>query len=235
LSSLTKVFAVLVSVLAIFLCGVVVTFVTNTENWKESYLLQKTETDAARVQAMTAQEALSRGLALRDTLIQRLNDNIAALENRISELARDKYTEAQFRGDAEKRADDAVALAKALQGSNESYRVAQDALNERLRQLEQTTLTAQAQVIDLERELNGLQVKNDRLEAIRRDLEEKRHELENENARIRQELEQVTLASSEFRASDDQVALAPAAAGVPIRGQILEIRDDTASISVGSS
>ena len=73
MSFLTKLFAVLVSVLAIFLCGVVVTWVSNSENWKEVALNRKTLAEAAQVQAVAAEEALSRGLNLRDMLIQHLH------------------------------------------------------------------------------------------------------------------------------------------------------------------
>lgn len=235
MSSLTKVLAVMVCVLAIFVCGVVVTFVTSSENWKEAYVQQKTLTEAAQVQAVATEEDAGRRLELSSMLIQRLNDNITALEARLTDLTRQRYAEAQFRGDAEKKADSAVELAKALQLSNESFRGALSVLQADVDELRQNTISAQAQVINLERTVNGLQVEKDRLDTIRRQSDEKIYTLENENAMIRQELEKVTVASSEFRPADDQVSLAPRATGVPIRGQIMQIVEDRAAISVGSS
>ena len=74
------------------------------------------------------------------------------------------------------------------------------------------------------------------MEAIRKQYLEQIHELENENAQVRQQLQKVTLASSEFRQAGDQVSLTPpAAAGVPIRGTITGVDQDLASISVGAA
>jgi len=60
LSFLTKLLALLVSLLSIFLCGAVVVFVTNTNNWKKAYQDQETIARAAQTYA------LQRGMVLKD-------------------------------------------------------------------------------------------------------------------------------------------------------------------------
>ena len=96
-------------------------------------------------------------------------------------------------------------------------------------------IAAQTQMIELTRQLNSERVKTDQLEAIRRQYSENIHELEDENASLRQKIEKVTVASSKFRPDTQVTMTKPQEQGVPIRGQITEISNDKAAISVGIS
>jgi len=236
LSTLTKVFALLVSLLAIFLCGVVVVFVTNSQNWKELYEEEQTLRAAAQVHAQVAEDA-QQGLKTRlEALIQRLNDDILALEQENFNLVRQWSSEAQARVQADRKSMTMVELSKSLQSSNHDMYTAQNAIQKSLQEAHRDMIAAQTQSIELSRQLDSERVKSAQLETIRRRSEEKIHELQNEIAMIRQRLEQVTVASSELRSGMDRVTAAQAApVGVSIRGEITEIDDNRAAISVGSS
>ena len=110
MSVLTKILALLVSLLAIFLCGVVLVFVTNTEHWKAAYEDQLGLTKAAQVQAVVAEEAMRTEKARTEAHILQQDNIIAALEKQNSELMRQWTSEAQARSAADGRASSAVAL-----------------------------------------------------------------------------------------------------------------------------
>jgi len=235
-STLTKVFVLLVSVLAIFLSGVVVTFVVNTEHWRVAYQDQERLAKAAQVTAVVAEEAMKRGIARRDNMIQVLNNNLRTLESQNSEMLRRWETEAQARSLAENESFTAVALSKSLQSTIHNMFTAQNAIQNDLDEAHRAMLTAQAQTVQLTRELNGERVRAESLESIGRQRLEKIYELEDENTTIRSKLQEVALKSKDWDEMGDQVAQVPIReSGVAIRGQITDVESDLASISVGSA
>lgn len=78
MSTLTKVLIVLLSVFALFLCGVVVTYVANADNYKQMYERQRSDISVARNRRQAAEEELAqyRTAAEQDkqALEQRLSD-----------------------------------------------------------------------------------------------------------------------------------------------------------------
>jgi len=236
LSTLTKVFTLLVSLLAIFLCGVVVVFVTNSQNCKESYEAKNTELAAAQAHALVVEDKMRSQSIRQESQIERLENSILALEQQNWDLVRQWTAETQARAEAESRTNSAVELSKSLQMSNQDMYAAQNSIQKALEEAHRKMITSQAHVTELTQALNNERVKAAQLEDKRRRSEERNAELENENALIRQRLEKVTLASSEIRPGVDRIrSTVPQEGGVPIRGQIAEIDDNIAAISVGSS
>ena len=237
MSILTKVFVVLVSLTSIFLCGVVVVFRANTANWKAAYEQQADLAAAAQVQAVAAEEHLTRTVGRYQTLIEQLKDNLIALEQQSNDHLRQWTLEAQARAQADNKSATAVTLSKSLQETLDNMYAAQLAIQNELTQAHEEMIVAQTQTIEMRRELNDEKVKSSQLDLKRREYLEMIHQLENENAAIRQQLDQVSLASSTFRKANDQVGMtSPAAAGdVPIRGVLTGIDEDLAAISVGSA
>lgn len=236
MSTLTKVFVVLVSVLAIFLSGVVVAFVVNTDDWRTAYEDQERLAKAAQVTAVVAEGAMKRGIAKRDNMIQILNSNLRALESQNSELLRNWETIAQEKALAENESFTAVALSKSLRDTIHNMYTGQNAIQKDLDNAHRTMLTAQSQSVQLTRELNSERVRGDTLESIGRQRLEKINELEDENTSIRSKLQEVALKSKDWDEQGDQVTQVPVReSGVAIRGQVTAVDSDLASISVGSA
>lgn len=236
MSALTKVFVLLVSLLAIFLCGVVVTFVASVENYKTAYENEVMIRQAAQVQAVAAEQNRDRTLQRDKALIVSLNETVLEHQKRLSGLSRELAVLQQGRDEAIGRANTAVNTMQALQQTIQNMYTGQNTVQTELNKAHQEMIAARAQVIDLTRELNGEQVKSQQLESIRRQNEEKVVQLEDENSDLRRKLQQVTVASSDLRKGMDKVSLAlPAGSGVPIRGQVTAVDGSLASISVGSS
>jgi len=236
LSSLTKVFAVLVSLSSIFLCGLVVVFVTNKENYKDAWEQERQMRMAAQVQAVAAEEYMSQSIAHYKAMDELKNGYILQLEQQSSDRLAQLAAAIQARAQAESKSAIAVALSKSLQETLDNMYAAQMAIQKELNIAHDEMITAQTQVIEVRRELDKERVKSNVLETSSKEYLEKIHGLENENAQIRQELQAVRLTPSEFREMGDQVALVElAVAGVPIRGVIKQLDDDLAALSVGSS
>jgi hypothetical protein len=236
LSVLTKVLALMVSLLAIFLCGVVVVFVTNTEHWKGAYKDQEALTKAAQVHAVATEEAMRAQKARDAQQIERQKYTIELLEQQNGDVMRQWTSEAQGRAAADGRATSAVALSESLGLTLEQIRVTHNYVQEKLEAEHLGRLRWEAQQVELRQELDRERAKVAQLESTRRRAEEKIRELENENTQIRQKLAKVTLGPSEVRAEGDRVtAVSPGQRRVPIRGEIVDVTESLAAISVGSS
>ena len=236
MSSLTKVFVVLVSLAAIFLCGIVVVFDANRANYKKAWEDERQLRMAAQVQAVAAEEYMSQSIAHYQTMIERFKNNLLAVEqqssNRLIELASATQAQAQ----AESKSATAVALSESLQNTIDNMYMAHLALQEQLTESHAKMIASQTQVIEVRRELDNERVKSAVLETTSKEYLEKNVSLENENAQLRQELQSVSIASSEFREKNDKVGMRePGVSGVPIRGVITDIDDDLAALSVGTS
>ncbi len=236
MSALTKTFVLLVSVLSIFLCGLVVVFAANTANYKKAYDSQKALALVAQNEAKNAMEALKSGLARRDATHIVLNNNMRALEAQNAKLLADRFKEVQSRQLAEEQSRVATGTKQALVDQVAALYATQTHIQDALDSAHEKMLHAQAQVVELRRELNGEQNRADQLESISKQYREKIYALEDSIVQLRNQLQQVTLASRDPEILGDQVSQAPdLALGIPIRGQITEVRDNLASISVGSA
>ncbi len=86
MSPLTKVLIILLTVSSIFLCGIVVTYVANADNYRQMYLKVKVERDAAVQRARSADSERNDTLQKADQREKQLNDKLAALQTRIEQL-----------------------------------------------------------------------------------------------------------------------------------------------------
>jgi len=94
LSTLTKVLIVLLTISSIFLCGIVVTYVANAENYRQNYLDQRREKDAAeqiKEQAVKDKNKTIEDAAERE---RKLKSDISALVTQVGQL-NTKFAEAE--------------------------------------------------------------------------------------------------------------------------------------------
>ncbi len=94
MSTLTKVLIVLLTVASVFLCGIVVTYVANADNYRQKYDTIKTERDAAVKNSESAKRQLNENIDKTDREKTDLNNRIASLERKFEELQAD-LTEAE--------------------------------------------------------------------------------------------------------------------------------------------
>ncbi len=102
MSTLTKVLIVLLTISSIFLCGIVVTYVSNADNFRQMYNKLKTDKNAAVENEKNAKKQRQEAIDAANTLEQKLNDQINALKIQVGQL------ETQL-AEAKRKADEAVA------------------------------------------------------------------------------------------------------------------------------
>ena len=86
MSTLTKILIVLLTIASIFLCGIVVTYVANADNYREKYTTQKADRDGLKEKVDSLTEQLNNKIAEKDALEDKLNNDITSLNIEISTL-----------------------------------------------------------------------------------------------------------------------------------------------------
>ncbi len=86
LSTLTKILIVLLTISSIFLCGIVVTYVANADNYRDMYNKLKTQADELREKADGNAKAFNEKDAELTRKLNEKNSEIAALNTQISTL-----------------------------------------------------------------------------------------------------------------------------------------------------
>ena len=79
MSTLTKILIVLLTISSIFLCGIVVTYVANADDYREKYYTLRDERNSLKESEKSLTEQLNRKIAEKDALEDKLSDQIASL------------------------------------------------------------------------------------------------------------------------------------------------------------
>lgn len=139
MSTLTKVLIVLLTISSIFLCGIVVTYVSNADNYKQMYSKLRTQNQAAVENEKDAKKQLNTAIEEANKREQLLNENINALKIQVTQL------QTQL-ADAQRRAAEAVAQENVWRDMNTKFL----ATNEDLRKLLEEKL-AELKMVDARR------------------------------------------------------------------------------------
>lgn len=236
MSPLTKILVVLVSLAAIFLCGVTVVFVANNTNYRVLAEQRLGIAQAAQVQSVVDKDALRRGQAQARLEREKLQMALQTLQELNAELRRSWQNEADARQAADGRASKAIAVESALANTLDRLRETREFVQNALAQAQKDKLLAETQVIELTRKFNESKATIDILESRRQQAIERNQDLETQNEQLRQRLAQVTIPGRQVEPDMDRVtSVATQQSGVPIRGSITEISEGLAAIDVGSA
>ena len=86
MSILTKILIVLLTISSIFVCGIVVTYVANADNYRQKYNALKAERDAFRENVKGLKQQLNEKIAENQQLGDKLNSKIVALKAETNKL-----------------------------------------------------------------------------------------------------------------------------------------------------
>ncbi|HOK96939.1 MAG TPA: hypothetical protein PK052_07510 [Anaerohalosphaeraceae bacterium] len=232
MSILTKILAVLLSIFSILLCGMVVTFVGNSANYKGWYEEQKSMNIVLQGELATKNEQYDTLTKKCSELELKLQQDIQNLEAEKNQLAADLRKAERLAQQYQAQADSWKGL---LTGFEQSIRNLQATLSQTQQQLDQ----ARAQGIKDQKELNQITaylhekiVQLQSMEAERRRLLEQKQELENQISSvgigIREAIPVTPLAKT---------AAVPATlpAASDIKGLVTEVQENLITLSVGSA
>jgi cell shape-determining protein MreC len=238
LSNLTKVLIVLLTISTIFLCGIVVTYVANADNFKQRYNKLTSDRDALneKVESLTAQ--LNEKIQQKDDLEKSLNNQTAALKVKADELQTKLNTMERENKELVDKANTFASVTKAFTETNEKQTQTLNAALEDVKQLK-------ADQIKLSKELDeassALMEKN----AIIESLEIEKRRLTEEKADVQTRLDRMLQAGGRMAAASEPVtrergpalAAQPATQPVALKGRVVEVdaRNSLATLSIGSA
>ena len=132
MSTLTKVLIVLLTVASIFLCGIVVTYVANADNYKEKFDNLNSRYQAAKKNEDNAKTQLNETIEEKDRDAAKLGQQIASLEEQISKLDIALKTAEGERDDANRKVNNWAAIVMDFSKTMENYeKLVKNALAER--------------------------------------------------------------------------------------------------------
>lgn len=232
MSTLTKILVVLLSLFSIFLCGMMVTFVGSTKNFKAAYEEQENLTHYAQAELAKRDRQFNTQLQKFKELEDRLMQDIVDLEMERNALAADLRRSERLSAQYQSQADSWRGV---MTGFEQSVRQLQGSLQQTQQQLD----TTREQRIRDQKELNQITadlyakiVQLQSMEAERRRLLEQKTELE----------QQVLVLSGDFARAEPITPLPdtarpaePTTAALQITGVVEGVADNLVHLSVGSA
>lgn len=237
MSTLTKVLIVLLTLSSIFLCGIVVTYVANAENYREMYNKLRVQKDAAVENEKQAQKELNDIRDEMDTQKTELDEKIAQLERDVERLTNDLDV-------AERQ------KAKWLDEAGKWQAVTRDFYdtNDKQRQLLEDTLAKlkiiEAEQIQADKELNETTAALKEKMAIIATLEERMKQLIEEKTALQNELEKplqqagkTVAAPVSVTPTKEKARVAPGVVDIGLKGLIttVDLENSLAEISIGAA
>lgn len=233
MSPLTKISAILLSLTAIFLCGGMISFVVNTNNYKALYEQQKNLYSAAQADVANLNRLYDELQKKMKLQTEQMEEKIAALQAQNTKLMADLQNVERQRQEYQARADSWKGV---LTGFEQSIRSLQESLRLTQSQLDE----ARAQGIKDAKELNQITselyekiVQLEALEADRRRLLEQKKELETKLTGAMPSASVPAAVVTPLPGPARPAAITPV--GADIRGLITEVRSNMVTLSVGSA
>ena len=237
MSTLTKVLIVLLTLSSIFLCGIVVTYVANAENYRQKFLDEQRVKDAKVESEKQAQEELGVIKGKMDTQKTELNEKIAALEIQVGKLKTDL-------ADAERQKAALIDEAGKWKAITRDF----SDTNEKQRQLLEDTLanlkTIEAEQIKSDKEIKETTASLIEKMKIIETLDEQTKQLLEEKTYLQNELDKLLQRSGKAVAPavpvtpiKEKVQVAPPTVDIGLKGLIttVDMENSLAEISIGAA
>lgn len=239
MSTLTKVLIVLLTIFSIFLCGIVVTYVANADNYRKTATDLKRSSDSAQ----RLREAADADLAAAKEAFQKkeadLNGEIAKLKADVTDLSARVETIRTEKAQAEQ--DKAEQIAKAAVDAELARNTTKLHMDDQdvIKKLE-------AEQTDLKKDIEELNVALMEKMTLLAQLEEKNRQLIEANQeisnRLAQDLQRVGLRPATPKVATPETGIAAPATIVPVRdialkGKVsaIDLQRNVAAISIGSA
>ena len=229
MSTLTKVLIVLLTIASIFLCGIVVTYVANADNYKQKFDNLDEEYDAAKENEENAITERNNTIEEKDRDTEKLGEQIASLEEQINKLKIDLATAERNRDDANRKVNNWAAIVMDFSKTIENNeKLTKDALTERD--------LKEAELIKQDKELKDTTAALMENMAIVKQLQEGSKRLLEEKTELQNKLDQYLREYGKAIAEPMPVTARPTK-DIDLNGSITEIdlKNLLAEISIGTA
>ena len=135
MSNLTKILIVLLTLSAILLCGIVVTYVATADNYKEKYTKLSSDRDALEQEKESLNNQLKEKIQQKDDLEKSLNGQIATMKTQADELKTKVNTLERREAELVEKTNSFAATTKDFQATTEKQTTLLNTAQEDVKQL----------------------------------------------------------------------------------------------------
>jgi peptidoglycan hydrolase CwlO-like protein len=237
LSTLTKVLIVLLTISSIFLCGIVVTYVANAENYRQNYLDERRAKDAAeqiKEQAVKDKNKTIEDAAERE---RKLKSDISALETQVGQL-NTKLTEADRQKAALiEEAGKWKAITRDFYDTNDKQRQLLEDTLATLKTIEAEQIQSDKEIKDTTAALIEKMAIIDDLEKQSKQLLEEKTALQNELDKLLQRTGKAVAAPEPVTPIKERAQVALPTVDISLNGLIMavDLENSLAEISIGAA
>jgi DNA repair exonuclease SbcCD ATPase subunit len=238
LSNLTKILIVLLTISVIFLCGIVVTYVANADNYKQKYASLNSERDSLEKDKESLDNQLKEKIQQKDDLEKSLNGQLATLKTSAADLQAKINTVERERAELLERVNGWASITKDFQATTEKQIQLLTTAQEDVKQLK-------GEQIKLSKELEQTSAALVEKTAIIEAAETEKRRLIVEKTDLQNQLDNTMKAGGKVAAAGTQVTqekgyALPAqttAAAINLKALISEVdaKNSLATISIGSA
>jgi SMC interacting uncharacterized protein involved in chromosome segregation len=238
LSNLTKILIVLLTISAIFLCGIVVTYVATADNYKEKYAQLNSERSALEQEKESLNTQLKEKIQQKDDIEKSLNAQIATLKGQAYELNTKVKSLERSEKELVERTNSFAATAKDFQATTEKQAALLTTAQDEVKQLK-------AEQIKLSKELEQTSTAVVEKTALIESAEAEKRRLIEEKADLQNRLDKMLKSGGKAPAAGVPVTqekgfarpAQSAAESVNLKGLITQVdsKNSLATISIGSA
>ena len=237
MSTLTKILIVLLTISSIFLCGIVVTYVANAEDYRQKYVDLNNDERAARENERNTKEQLNKTIEQADHQKKMLNDGIALLKKDVDSLKADLAEAQRQKDDALRRVNNWAAIVMDFSKTTDKQRQLLGDTHSELKKI-------QAELINEQREhketttalIEKMSIVAQLDEQTKRLLEQKT-ELQSKSDQFLQQFGKVVTAPVPVTPIREKARVAPVTRDIALEGLIAEVdlENSLAQISIGAA
>lgn len=237
MSTLTKILIVLLTISSIFLCGIVVTYVANAENYRKKYLDQKREYDAA---VENEKQAVKNFNDINDEMARQKTE----LEGRNAELKSDvdvldsKLKEAEIQKDKWiNEAGKWQAITRDFYDTNDKQRQLLEDTLAKLKTIEAEQIKSDKEIKETTAALIEKMAIIDDLEKQWKQLLEEKTDLQNRLNQLLQQAGKAVAAPEPVTPTKEKAQVAPPTVDISLNGLItaVDLENSLAEISIGAA
>jgi len=238
LSNLTKTLIVLLTISSIFLCGIVVTYVANADNYRQKYDNLRKDRDALNQAKDSLTKQLNEKIQQKDDIEKSLSNDIASLKSKASDLQTTLSNVEREKAELLERVNSWASITKDFSATTEKQTQTLNAALEEVKQLK-------AEQIKLSQELDQTSATLVEKTAIIETVASEKKRLIEEKADLESRLDKLLQAGGKVAAASSPVtpekgtALPAQPIGSPIslKGLVSQVdaKNSLATISIGSA
>ncbi len=238
MSGLTKILVILLTLASIFLCGIVVTYVANADNFRQKYTGLKADRDGLSRKVDSLNRQLEEKIAGKDELEKRLNEEIASLKRAAGDLQTSLKTAEREKAKLEEKVNSWVSVVESFSATAEDKQLLLNKTLDDLNTLKEEQIKEQKKLAEANTALVERMAIIETLETGKRRLIEEKSDLQNR-------LDQLLQSSGKVAAVTAPVTPARAIArpagplteDIALKGLVsgVDLKNSWASVSIGSA